>query len=190
MSGQERELQMGRKDEASAGRLNDQELVHPLAGRFYSALLGLAEPQSEEELERRTAMALVQSIAANLQRAAQHAAARLGIHVSDLYVIMLLFRASEDHTAKVGAIQRSLGFTAGGMTRRLDSMSRNGLVERLPDPSDGRAWLARLTDRGCALAEEIFAASTARSSLASGRLSAREWRQLSTLLKRVDDASR
>ena len=66
-------------------------------------------------------------------------------------------------------IQKGLGFTAGGMTRRLDSMTRNGLVVRLRDPDDGRAWLAQLTDRGAALAEMILGGADARNALFSKR---------------------
>lgn len=42
------------------------------------------------------------------------------------------------------------GADASTMSRRLASMAERGLVERVADPDDGRAWLVRATDAGVA----------------------------------------
>jgi MarR family transcriptional regulator for hemolysin len=42
------------------------------------------------------------------------------------------------------------------MTRMLDTLEADGLVERLPDPSDRRTKQLRLTDEGERVLEEIF----------------------------------
>lgn len=47
------------------------------------------------------------------------------------------------------------------MTRMIDALSRDGLVERRPAPADRRTKYLSLTDQGEAALEEIFAASDA-----------------------------
>lgn len=42
------------------------------------------------------------------------------------------------------------GADASTMSRRLAGMTERGLVERVPDPADGRAWLVRASDAGVA----------------------------------------
>lgn len=42
----------------------------------------------------------------------------------------------------------SLGLGAPALSGLLDRMTRDGLVERRPDPADGRAWNIALTDVG------------------------------------------
>ena len=38
--------------------------------------------------------------------------------------------------------------TSGTMTNRLDRLAAQGLVERTPDPADGRGTVIRLTEKG------------------------------------------
>ncbi|MDJ0276443.1 MarR family transcriptional regulator [Sphingomonas sp. 2R-10] len=54
----------------------------------------------------------------------------------------------------------SLGLGAPALSGLLDRMARDGLVERRPDPADGRAWNITLTDAGRAL--RIEAARSAK----------------------------
>lgn len=54
-------------------------------------------------------------------------------------------------TKQLGA---SLGLGAPGLSGLLDRMARDGLVERLPDLADGRAWNVALTDGGKRLRTE------------------------------------
>lgn len=42
----------------------------------------------------------------------------------------------------------SLGLGAPALSGLLDRMTRDGLIERRPDPADGRAWKIALTDLG------------------------------------------
>lgn len=48
----------------------------------------------------------------------------------------------------------NLGLGAPALSGLLDRMARDGLVERHPDPADGRAWNIALTDAGRALRTE------------------------------------
>jgi MarR family transcriptional regulator for hemolysin len=53
-------------------------------------------------------------------------------------------------------IAKSIGIEGATLTRMLDSLEGDGLVERLPDPSDRRTKHIRLTDAGEAALEEIL----------------------------------
>jgi DNA-binding MarR family transcriptional regulator len=49
---------------------------------------------------------------------------------------------------RLGALAEQLGATAATATRTADGLEALGLVERVPDPHDGRATLLAATDRG------------------------------------------
>lgn len=53
-------------------------------------------------------------------------------------------------------IAKRLRIEGPTMTRMLDTLEADGLVERLPDPSDRRTKQLRLTEAGEAALEEIF----------------------------------
>ena len=50
---------------------------------------------------------------------------------------------------------RLLGVTSGAMTYRIDKLVARGLVERAPDPEDGRGAVIRLTSAGIASADKV-----------------------------------
>jgi DNA-binding MarR family transcriptional regulator len=64
-------------------------------------------------------------------------------------------------------------------------MEQAELVERVHDPADRRAWLARLTRNGRALAAKIRSARASQLQDAYRELSDAEWRTLSQLLARI-----
>ena len=66
-------------------------------------------------------------------------------------------------------IAKRLRIEGPTMTRMLDTLENDGLVERLPDPSDRRTKQLRLTAAGEAALEEIFAiADELRDALLDG----------------------
>ncbi|WP_397589008.1 MarR family winged helix-turn-helix transcriptional regulator [Sphingorhabdus sp.] len=156
-------------------------------GRFYTLLAG-AEVQTGDARQqyRRQTMALLQAISSRLQKIAAAHAAQTGLHVTDLFVMGLIYRTTDDHIAHVADVQHGLGITAGGMTRRLDSMVSSGLVERIPDPKDGRAWRVQLTNAGTALAEKLYASAEERNNRLHAEFNQKEWSTLIRLLKRLD----
>lgn len=56
---------------------------------------------------------------------------------------------------RLGDLRRRLGITASTLTRNLTRLEERGLVERVTDPDDGRAALARLTAAGRRAASEV-----------------------------------
>lgn len=59
------------------------------------------------------------------------------------------------------------------MTNRIDRLTKKGLVERLPDPSDRRGVLVRLTPEGRDRADQALAGLLAQERAILGELSGR-----------------
>lgn len=51
----------------------------------------------------------------------------------------------------MGQVARALGVTPYGVTKIVDGLEADGLVERFAHPSDRRAKVLRLTDDGCSV---------------------------------------
>lgn len=66
---------------------------------------------------------------------------------AELRVLSLLAHGDES-TASPREIARFVVQTSGGLTATLNRLEQQGLVERRPDPSDGRGKLVVLTDAG------------------------------------------
>jgi DNA-binding MarR family transcriptional regulator len=162
--------------------MTDRKEHAQLAQGYYLTLASLGPKQGGEDAVRRRAMGHILSIAAKLTAAAQGTADRHDIHLTDLYVLMLLFRSGAPHVAPALQLQRSLGFTAGGMTRRLDSMIRKNLVRRIRDTEDGRSWNVELTEAGKRLSHEIYISSDVRTRERHQSLPPDDWKHLQKLL--------
>jgi DNA-binding MarR family transcriptional regulator len=96
-------------------------------GHDLGILLGLAYQQ------------FVQELRAELSAAGVDALGR-----SDGYV----FRALAERACTVSELAARLQITKQGVAQIVADMEVRGLVERRPDPDDGRARLVRLTDKG------------------------------------------
>lgn len=69
------------------------------------------------------------------------AAARLGLHRTDLTALTLL----EHGPRRAGDLGGALGLSSGAVTALIDRLERAGHVERKPDAADRRAVLVSLT---------------------------------------------
>jgi len=94
--------------------------------------------------------------AAHLQRAILAALRPFGLSFGDFDVINTLRRRGDEQGTNPGDLAQSSLITSGAMTSRLDRLERAGLITRAPSPTDRRAVLVRLTDRGERLAEEAL----------------------------------
>jgi DNA-binding MarR family transcriptional regulator len=68
-----------------------------------------------------------------------------------------LARIEQDGPLRLGALAELEGTTAATMSRVIDSLSERDLIERVPDPLDGRASLVQLSPEGGALVHELRA---------------------------------
>jgi DNA-binding MarR family transcriptional regulator len=70
-----------------------------------------------------------------------------GLSLADYDVLVRLARAS-DRSLRMSDLAERVMLSPSGLTRLVDRLVARGLVERLPDPVDGRAALASLTEEG------------------------------------------
>lgn len=71
-----------------------------------------------------------------------------GLVMSDFMVLASLRRVGSPYQASPSTLYNVLERSSGGMTKMIKRLEAMGLVERLPDPSDGRGSLVCLTDKG------------------------------------------
>jgi DNA-binding MarR family transcriptional regulator len=71
-----------------------------------------------------------------------------GLSAAGFDVLATLRRAGPPHALEVKALLASTMVTSGTMTNRLDRLEKAGLVERRPNPSDGRGFVVALTPLG------------------------------------------
>jgi DNA-binding MarR family transcriptional regulator len=73
------------------------------------------------------------------------------------------------------------------MSRNIADLERLGLVERVPDPTDARARLLRLTAAGSEAVRRSRAGRRRRLAAQMDGWSAADLKQLGTLLQRFND---
>ena len=84
--------------------------------------------------------------------------AGMDIGPGDLRVLFALRRSGVDNPRRPTDLFQSLLVTSGAVTKQVDRLVNEGLVERLPDPSYQRGSLIRLTRRGVKVADAAIEA--------------------------------
>jgi DNA-binding MarR family transcriptional regulator len=100
-------------------------------------------------------VARIGRIAAYFDQATDALMAERGLARSSWDVLASLRRAGTPHELSPTELYHALMRSSGAMTNRLHRLERAGLIERRPDPGDGRGRLVRLTARGRKLVDEI-----------------------------------
>jgi MarR family transcriptional regulator for hemolysin len=77
----------------------------------------------------------------------------LGLSDSTGWCLLYLSRLGAD--ARQSDLARELGVREASLARTLARLESMSLIERFPNPNDGRANLMRLTDRGQSLVQQI-----------------------------------
>lgn len=62
--------------------------------------------------------------------------------------VVVLASLADQRCTRSRDLARAEGLDPSTMSRRLASMEQRGLIERHPDPDDGRAQIVRLTEQG------------------------------------------
>ena len=78
--------------------------------------------------------------------------------------------------------------SSGGMTKILKRLEERGLVDRIPDPSDGRGSLVVLTKAGLGAQEDIFNAFLASTQDVLASVSATKVKEIDRSLGVLLDA--
>jgi len=130
---------------------------------------------------------LIHRITALLRRSSTAIAKKGGLHVSDLYVMLLLHRRPPHYQAMANEIQRAIGFTSGGITRRIDRLEEVGYVKRLSCPDDRRAWIVQLTPAGLAMVKKSRSSDYSKKiNDLIRRIGAAEWAHMLFILQEID----
>jgi DNA-binding MarR family transcriptional regulator len=107
---------------------------------------------------------------------------RHGLQPGWFDVLAALRRAGAPYELNPTELIRVTLLSSGGLTKRVDRLEKEGLVERRPDPDDRRGTLVRLTRRGKRIVDRALAAHLAHEERLLRSLSAADRRALDELL--------
>jgi DNA-binding MarR family transcriptional regulator len=108
-----------------------------------------------------------------------------GLSRSSWDVLASLRRAGPPYELSPTELYQALMRSSGAMTNRLHRLEKAGLIERRPDPGDGRGRLVRLTPRGRRLVDRIAARRLENENRLLEGLNEGDRRELAALLRRL-----
>jgi DNA-binding MarR family transcriptional regulator len=127
----------------------------------------------------------VTRLARHLDRERRAAFAEHGLEAYEFDVLTALRRAGPPYELTPGQLVLQTLVGSGTMTNRLDRLEARGLLDRRPDPDDGRAKKIRLTDSGRDHADAAVAALLERERRLLRSLSEHDRDTLAGLLRTV-----
>jgi DNA-binding MarR family transcriptional regulator len=130
-------------------------------------------------------VARVGRIAAYFDHSTDALLGQYGLARSSWDVLASLRRAGPPYELSPTELYRGLMRSSGAMTNRLHRLEQAGLIERRPDPGDGRGLLVRLTRRGSKLVDRIAPVHLENENRLLAALTERDRRALEVLLRRL-----
>ena len=100
-------------------------------------------------------------------------------------VLTALRRSGPPHRLTPTVLYRSLMRTSGAISNRLKRLEEQGLVRRVPDPTDGRGVLVELTPGGKRLVDGVIAGHLENERRLLAGLNLAEQRELAGLLRKL-----
>jgi DNA-binding MarR family transcriptional regulator len=125
-------------------------------------------------------------VARRLRAASMAAFAAYDVTPSQVRTIRVL-SALEGGGVRSSELAQHLRITPRSVTEVVDALEAKGLASRSPDPSDRRATLVSLTDRGRELSEEVRQARGVEAEKLFGRLTATDRADLARILRKLQD---
>jgi len=148
---------------------------------------GLVEAWARErpdlDLGPMEVLSRVSRLAHHLDRARRTAFSDHGIEPWEFDVLAALRRAGAPYELSPGRLLRETLVTSGTMTNRVDRLEERGFVKRLPDPTDRRGVLVRLTEEGRSTVDGALDGLLARESDLLVALDGPDRKQLAGLLR-------
>jgi DNA-binding MarR family transcriptional regulator len=111
----------------------------------------------------------------------QDAFAEVGMSEYDVLYTL----SKQDGPVRMGELGCSVLLSQPGLSRLVDRLVRRGLVERCPDPADGRSVLVRLTAAGRTAQKQVGRRHARHVAEAMSVLDEEELRQLRTLATKL-----
>jgi DNA-binding MarR family transcriptional regulator len=118
-------------------------------------------------------------------QAIERAVAPFGLSPNEYVILCVLRAGGPPYTLPPKAINPLMNLSSGGMTNILHALARRGLIERLPDPSDRRGVLIKITPKAKNLVESAIAAHVAEEHRMIAVLSKQERNSLQSLLGKL-----
>jgi DNA-binding MarR family transcriptional regulator len=135
-----------------------------------------------------SALALLGRLFRSASLADAQLAAGIGVHGLQpgwFDLLAALRRSGPPYELNPTELMRTTLLSSGGMTKRIDRLADEGLVERRPDPHDRRGTLIRLTPRGRKLLETALETHLQNEEALLSGLSRAERMQLDRLLRKL-----
>jgi DNA-binding MarR family transcriptional regulator len=130
-------------------------------------------------------MSRLRRVANRLGRLRAAAFSGAGLAVWEFDVLAALRREEPPHEFSPAQLIEATMIGSAAMTNRLDNLTRRGLVERRPNPRDGRSVLVRLTDEGATRVDAAMRTLAEREAEELRGLSREEQATLAALLRRL-----
>jgi len=111
--------------------------------------------------------------------------ARFGLQPGEFDVLATLRRSGPPYRLTPTTLYEAAMISSGSMTNRLDRLEKAGLVQRLPNPEDGRGTLVGLSEAGLTLIDEAVNTHVANQRRVLAGLDAAEQVQLAGLLEKL-----
>jgi DNA-binding MarR family transcriptional regulator len=144
----------------------------------------MTAPEDMVELER-----ALTRISHLLTRAKQHdrTVGEAGVAIDRASAPILRLLADAPEPVRLGALADRLAVEAPHVTRQVQRLERSGLVERVPDPDDGRAQRVRISPRGADAVECVRVVGRRRMAEALAGWSDEDRHLLAVLCHRMVD---
>lgn len=120
-----------------------------------------------------------------LERRIESVFARHQLQGGRFDVLAALRRAGEPYVLSPTSLYNSLLVTSGAMTHRLDRLAKDGLIQRIRDPNDGRGLLVALTPAGRTALDAALVDHLANEHALIEALTPAERGQLADLLRKL-----
>jgi len=127
----------------------------------------------------------LERVRAHLERELEAVFAEHGLSGPGFSVLVNLRRAGAPYELHQRELQARLGLTSGTVSVRVDRLVAMGVVERRPDPADGRGAVVALTRCGLELFEAVAPAHLANEHRLLSALTCDERDQLAGLLRKL-----
>jgi DNA-binding MarR family transcriptional regulator len=125
-------------------------------------------------------------LSTHIDQALKEAAASQGVQAAELLLLDALLVSGPPYMQSPTQLQKPLAMTLGGITKCVGRLEQMGLVERTPDPADGRGILVRMKPRARKILENILREGTFGTDwVASSHMAPERRAALSVLLREL-----
>lgn len=136
-------------------RLPDESDSDPVLGNA-DMLVSEWKKQLGEDADAMLLAFRIRRLGMVLDKIANSVCEPFGLKGNEMHLMMALHRAGPPHALRPSQILKTHGVTSGTVTYRIDQLTKQGLAERLDDPTDRRGYLIQLTPSGKKMMESVL----------------------------------